>query len=568
MTFENLPDTWKVVRLGDNLIKLETGKRQKGGALKEGDVLSIGGEHINDFGRVEIKEPKYITFDFYKKLKNGKLQKGDIVVCKDGAKTGKVAYIHELPSEYCAVNEHVFIIRTQEEKLNSAYLFFFLFSKEGQRQIRERFHGIIWGIKKEDVYEISIPLPPLPEQKLIVEILTLAQDLIRKQKEAIALIDKILMAKFIEMFGDPATNPKGWEVRRLGDNLIKLETGKRQKGGALKEGDVLSIGGEHINDFGRVEIKEPKYITFDFYKKLKNGKLQKGDIVVCKDGAKTGKVAYIHELPSEYCAVNEHVFIIRTQEEKLNSAYLFFFLFSKEGQRQIRERFHGIIGGIKKEDVYEISIPLPPIELQKQFAQIVEEFEKKREEMQKNLETLESLFKLLQKKAFTGELTAKWREQNKIEWELPKITERQAVLLACLYYYQNLVQKPAMVTMAMKSAFLLQQEAGLNLGYNFIPYKYGPFSKEVYEDLEELEKNLLVERVKPKKDLEMTEIKLLDEFKDWTERIINNLPQKIKYEIKTYTEKYGKMNLNELLDYVYAKYPKYAIKSERKERKK
>ena len=208
-----------------------------------------------------------------------------------------------------------------------------------------------------------------------------------------------------------------------------------------------------------------------------------------------------------------------------------------------------------------LQIPLPPIELQKEFAQIVEEFEKKREEMQKTLEILESLFKLLQKKAFTGELTAEWREQNNVEWEIPQITERQAVLLASIYYHQAMVQKPAMVTVAMKSAFLLQQEAGLNLGYDFIPYKYGPFSKEVYEDIEELEKNLLVERVKPKKDLEMTEIRLIEEFKDWTEKIIDSLPEDIKEIVKAYIEKYGKMELNELLDYVYAKYPEYALTS-------
>jgi len=218
-------------------------------------------------------------------------------------------------------------------------------------------------------------------------------------------------------------------------------------------------------------------------------------------------------------------------------------------------------------DLKNYLIPLPPIQLQKQFAQIVEEFEKKREEMQRTLEILESLFKLLQKKAFTGELTAEWREQNNVEWEIPQITERQAVLLATIYYHQAMVQKPAMVTVAMKSAFLLQQEAGLNLGYDFIPYKYGPFSKEVYEDIEELEKNLLVERVKPKKDIEMTEIRLIEEFRDWTEKIIDSLPEDIKEIVKEYIEKYGKMELNELLDYVYSKYPEYAVISKRKREK-
>lgn len=187
--------------------------------------------------------------------------------------------------------------------------------------------------------------------------------------------------------------------------------------------------------------------------------------------------------------------------------------------------------------------------------------------MQKTLKTLESLFNLLQKKAFTGELTAEWREQNRVEWEIPQITERQAVLLATLYYYQQLIKKPALMTVAMKSAFLLQKEGSLNLGYHFIPYKYGPFSKEVYEDIEELEKNLLVDRSKSKKDVEMTEIKLVDEFRDLAERIINSLPEDIQKTIKNYTEKHGKMSLDELLDYVYSKYPEYTTKSRRKEEK-
>ena len=183
---------------------------------------------------------------------------------------------------------------------------------------------------------------------------------------------------------------------------------------------------------------------------------------------------------------------------------------------------------IKRTTLRNFQIPLPPIQLQQQFAQIVEEFEKKRKELQNTLEILESLFKILQKKAFTGELTAEWREKQKVDWELPKITERQAILLALLYYSHIVLKKPAMLTFAMKEAFLLQREAGLNLGYEFIPYKYGPFSKEVYEDLEELEKNLLVERIKPKKDVEMTEIRLIEEFKDWTEKIIDSLPEDIK----------------------------------------
>jgi hypothetical protein len=204
-------------------------------------------------------------------------------------------------------------------------------------------------------------------------------------------------------------------------------------------------------------------------------------------GATAGKLGMLKIDAS----TNQAICAIFPNEDYLEKWYLWFY-FLKTRDILLNQRFGGAQPNLSQDFIQSIKLPLPPIELQREFAQIVEEFEKKRKEMQKTLESLKSLFKLLQKKAFTGELTAEWREQNKVEWELPKITERQAVLLASIYYHQNLIQKPAMVTVAMKSAFLLQQEAGLNLGYDFIPYKYGPFSKEVYEDIEELEKNLLV----------------------------------------------------------------------------
>ena len=413
----------------------------------------------------------------------------------------------------------------------------------------------------ENLLHLPIPLPPLPEQKRIVEILSLAEVLKRRQKEAIALIDKILMAKFLEMFGDPAMNPKGWEVRKLGE-VAAVTSGQSAPQGKkyFQDGKYPFIRVQHI-DSKDYRIKGFDLINDQAVRDYKLKIFQKGTIVFPKSGAaifleKRAMLPFDAYLVSHLCAVD-------TMLDYLVKEFLFYFLIITKLSSQKEEGYPTL----NLSEIRSLKIPIPPLELQKQFAQIVEEFEKKRQEMQKTIETLESLFKLLQKKAFTGELTAEWREQNNVEWEIPQITERQAVLLASIYYHQNIVQKPAMVTVAMKSAFLLQHEAGLNLGYDFRPYKYGPFSKEVYEDLEKLEKNLLVERVKPKKDMEMIEIRLTEEFKDWIEKIINSLPENVKDTVKAYAEKYGKMDLNELLDYVYAKYPGYAVKSKRKRRR-
>ena len=98
---------------------------------------------------------------------------------------------------------------------------------------------------------------------------------------------------------------------------ITLETGKREKGGALKEGTVASIGGEHINDSGQVVWKNIKFIPLEFYDNiLTKGKVRMNDILVVKDGATTGKVALVDKMPYKKVAVNEHVFIVRSKDEK------------------------------------------------------------------------------------------------------------------------------------------------------------------------------------------------------------------------------------------------------------
>ena len=257
--------------------------------------------------------------------------------------------------------------------------------------------------------------------------------------------------------------------------------------------------------------------------------------------------------------------LIRPISGKTDTWFLFFTL------KKLKPNIEAIGGGstfsaITKTEIENFQIPLPPLPLQQQFAQIVKEFEKKRKELQNTLETLESLFKVLQKKAFTGELTAEWREKQKIDWELPKITERQAILLALLYYSHVVLKRPAMLTFAMKETFLLQREADLNLGYEFIPYKYGPFSKEVYEDIEELEKNLLVEKIKPSRDIEKTEVTIAEDFKDWVEKLIDKLPKNHKTLIQFYVQKYGTLSYNELINYVYSKYPEFSTKSKRKKK--
>ncbi|MCS7206308.1 MAG: restriction endonuclease subunit S [Leptospiraceae bacterium] len=170
-----IPQDWETYYLGEKAI-FEVGKREKGGSLEKGDILSLGCEHIDNNGNISLKNPKYISSEFFNKMKKGKINLFDILLCKDGAKTGKVAYIKNLPIEKMAINEHLFIIRSKDDDLLNHFLFFVLFSGIGQKQIKSFYHGLIGGINKSQIENLKIVNPPLSEQKAIAYVLSTIQE--------------------------------------------------------------------------------------------------------------------------------------------------------------------------------------------------------------------------------------------------------------------------------------------------------------------------------------------------------------------------------------------------------
>ncbi|WP_293449171.1 restriction endonuclease subunit S, partial [Persephonella sp.] len=244
---KNLPEGWKRVRLGD-YINIETGLRPKGGAISSG-IPSVGGEHISENGSIIFHKynEKYIPFDFFFKMKKGHARLFDILINKDGANTGKVGLLRHLPFKYTAINEHVFIIRAKKG-LHQIFLFYWLFSRLGQEQIKPLISGSAQaGLSYSSIYNLFLNLPPLPEQQKIAEILETVDNVIEKTDKIIEKYKRIkqglmqdLLTKGIDENGNirnPKTHkfknsplgkiPEEWEVVRLGE-VAELERGKFQ----------------------------------------------------------------------------------------------------------------------------------------------------------------------------------------------------------------------------------------------------------------------------------------------------------------------------------------------------
>ena len=131
----------------------------------------------------------------------------------------------------------------------------------------------------------------------------------------------------------------------------ELQSGKRPKGGASKDsGTIPSIGGEHLNKDGGFDLEKLKYIDEKFFRTLNKGVIKENDILIVKDGATTGKVSFVdNKFPYKKAAINEHLFSLRVDTTVADPKYVFLFLKSPQGQKQILKDFRGAaIGGISR----------------------------------------------------------------------------------------------------------------------------------------------------------------------------------------------------------------------------
>lgn len=378
-----IPKDWEVTKLS-NLIEVETGKRAKGGALEKGNVASIGGEQIDDEGNILWDEMKFIPEDFYDSLKQGKVKLGDVLLVKDGATTGKVAIVKNLKYEKVAVNEHVFIIRSKARQLINEFLFYFLFSKFGQIQIKARFHGLIGGIIRSDLETILIPLPPLIEQQKIAEILSTVDEAIQKTNEIIAKTERLKKALMNELltgkirvkeengklvfyretdFQDIETGkiPREWKIVKLKD---VVEPRKEIADPTQVDPSTPYVGLEHV-DSGDIELR--RYGKAEDVKSTKL-KFYKRDILYGKLRPYLDKAVISHL--DGVCSTD---FIVMKTRHNVKPEYLIWVLHTNEFIKYATQTMKGTNHPRTSwESLASYALGLPPINEQELIAHILD----------------------------------------------------------------------------------------------------------------------------------------------------------------------------------------------------
>lgn len=328
------------------------------------------------------------------------IKKGDLLVGMDGDFNRQ-----KWNNEPALLNQRVCKITPISKKINASYLYHLL-PKE-----LDRIHAVtpcvtVKHLSVQKIKDIELILPSLPEQQRIADILDKAEAINQKREQALALCDEFLRATFLNMFGDPVSNPKGWKVDKL-KNLTsinpkpdksKLQNININEGVSFVPMAAVCEVDKKVTEYERRPLNEViKGFTY----------FEKEDVILAKITPcfENGKMAHLNNLPTDigYGSTEFHVF--RVSNKTIMPEYLFnmlkleyflemgaFKMRGAAGQRRVPIEFFG-----------EFVMPIPPIELQQKFSEIVEKVNAIKAHIQHAQEL--PLFDALSQQAFKGELT-------------------------------------------------------------------------------------------------------------------------------------------------------------------
>lgn len=258
-------------------------------------------------------------------------------------------------------------------------------------------------LNKAKLSEVKIPLPPLAEQRRIASILDQADDLRQKRQQAIEKLDQLLQATFIDMFGDPVSNPKGWEKKKIKQVLTKLTDGTHHSPPAMDEG-IPYITAKHIKE-GFIDFySKPTFVSIEDHKAIYSRcDPKQGDVLYIKDGATTG-IASINYFNFEFSLLSS-VALLRPDSNLITNDYLESWLNHKTVKQNILQNMGGAaIKRLTLAKIKDLDILVPNLENQNIFSKVKRKIYNQRQILERSLSIHDDLFQSLQNQAFSGTL--------------------------------------------------------------------------------------------------------------------------------------------------------------------
>ncbi len=360
-----------------------------------------------------VSENGYVAFEEKRILSEVKkgftyFEKGDFLIAKITPcfENGKAALTCDIENSIGYGSTEFHVIRPIADKLDKNYLYYLLWNEPFRFYGKNKMRGAA-GQKRvttDLLKDYKIPLPPLKEQKRIAAILDKADAIRRKRQQAIDLTDQLLRSVFLEMFGDPVTNPKGWKITALENTCRKVTDGTHHSPKPQESG-VHYVTAKHVKPNRLNFDSKPTYISEEAHKEIYarcNPELN--DVLYIKDGATTG-IAAINPFDFEFSMLSS-LALIKVDEKQLLPEFLCDWLnFESVKERILRNISGAAITRLTIRKIKDIKIELPPIELQEEYCKVRSKIMESKLRFDGSISDTENLFSSLTQQAFNGELS-------------------------------------------------------------------------------------------------------------------------------------------------------------------
>ena len=367
----SLPDGWEWIRLGDYAFKI-TDYVASGSfaSLKENVLITNEPNYAimvktADFSNNFSKNLTYTDEHGYTFLSNSNLFGGELILSNIGS-IGKVFIVPNLGVPMTLASNTV-MVKMSDKKLIK-YLYYFFLSPLGQRTLKNISSGTsMMKFNKTQLKNIIVPIAPLKQQQNIVQLFDRLSILIENQKTQLKLLDELVKARFVEMFGDPVSNSKDLPVQKM-NNVAPI----CQYDGSFEESVWLL-------NLDMVESQTGRIINYNIVSKDEIGgsvcTFDENNVLYSKLRPYLNKVV----IPDGKGYATSELVPLRPDPKIINRIYLAYLLRSNEFVEMIKEKVAGAkMPRVSMSDFREFKVPVPPLELQNQFASFVEEIDKSR----------------------------------------------------------------------------------------------------------------------------------------------------------------------------------------------
>lgn len=393
---------YKCVPLGENVEEMFIGPF--GSSLKnecfvdEDEAYCMVYEQKHAIQKTMDVETRYVNEQKYNELKRFNIHGGDIIVSCRGT-IGETFVVPE-DAPLGIMHPSIMKIRLKDGVYDKYYFNLLLKSRLKKHEAEANGSGIKMAISATELARELFPVPTMQEQQEITDIISGISDVIEKRKQELSALDDLIKARFVELFGDPDINPKGWTECALSEKL-NVVGGYAFKSNMFDEDDgipVLRIGNINAGYFKPVNL-----VYWQEDEDLERYAMYPGDLVMSLTGT-VGKDDY-----GNVCILGDdyEMYYLNQRNAKLEikEGIDKFYLSQLLKFEQIKKKLTGISRGVRQanisnKDILNLVVPVPPMELQNQFAGFVNQVDKSKVAVQKALDETQLLFDSLMQQYF------------------------------------------------------------------------------------------------------------------------------------------------------------------------